>query len=81
MFRWICGVTRKNIIRHKLISGSYSNRVASIVDKTRENGLRWFGHVTKRDDSAGSESGYGNECRRNEREVKTEEETDKQNRE
>jgi len=61
MFRWICGVTWKDIIRHRLIRGNYSNRVASIVEKImRENMLRWFGHVMRRDDLAGSESGYGN---------------------
>jgi len=60
MFRWIFGLNRKDIIRHKLINCSYSNRVASIVDEIRENRFRWFGHVMRRNNSAGNESGYGN---------------------
>jgi hypothetical protein len=39
-------VIRGNRIRNKYVRGSIG--VASIVNKMRENRLRWFGHVMKR---------------------------------
>jgi nonsense-mediated mRNA decay protein 3 len=40
------GVTRKYRIKNEYVIGSFS--VASILDKIRENRLRWFGHVMRR---------------------------------
>jgi len=36
-----------SIIRNKLVRGSYSNRVASIVDRIRENRLKRFGYIIR----------------------------------
>jgi len=41
--RWMSGVTREDRIRNEYVRGCIG--VSSIVDKTRENRLRWFGHV------------------------------------
>lgn len=41
----VCG----HLIKNECIKGSV--KVASIVSKMRENRLRWFGHIMKRDDS------------------------------
>lgn len=38
--------TRRNMIRNKAIWDKVE--VASLVDKTREARLRWFGHVKRR---------------------------------
>jgi len=46
MIRWMSGVTREDKIRNGHVRGSVC--VASIVDKMRENKLRWFGHVMRR---------------------------------
>jgi hypothetical protein len=45
MLRCMVGVTREDIIRNKYVRGSIG--VASIVDKKRENRLRWFSHVMR----------------------------------
>ncbi|KAF0752588.1 Uncharacterized protein FWK35_00011041 [Aphis craccivora] len=44
--RWMIGVTREDRIRNEYIRGSIG--VAPIVDKLRENRLRWLGHVLRR---------------------------------
>jgi len=49
MLRWMSWVTREDRIRNEYVRGSV--RVMSIVDKMRENRLRWFGHIMKREDS------------------------------
>ena len=49
MLRWMSGVTREDKIRNKYIRGSIG--VASIVDKMRENRLRWLGHVLRREET------------------------------
>ncbi|KAL4104536.1 hypothetical protein QTP88_019831 [Uroleucon formosanum] len=47
MLRWMSGVTREDRIKNEYVRGSIG--VASIVDKMRENRLRWLGHVMKRE--------------------------------
>ncbi|XP_050532668.1 uncharacterized protein LOC126900777 [Daktulosphaira vitifoliae] len=49
MLRWMSGMTRKDRIRNEHIRGSIG--VASIADKMRENRLRWFGHVMRKEES------------------------------
>ena len=49
MLWWMSGVTREDKIRNEYIRGSIG--VASIVDKMRENRLRWFGHVLRREET------------------------------
>jgi len=46
MIHWICGHTRLDKIRNKVIRGKVG--VASIGDKMREARLRWFGHLRRR---------------------------------
>jgi hypothetical protein len=46
MLRWRSGVTREDRMKMEYVSSSIG--VASIVDK-RENRLRWFGHVVRRE--------------------------------
>ncbi|XP_070046656.1 uncharacterized protein LOC142169634 [Nicotiana tabacum] len=47
MLRWMCGHTRKDKIRNKVIRDKVG--VASVEDKLRELRLRWFGHVRRRE--------------------------------
>ena len=49
MLRWMSGVTREDKIRNEYIRGSIG--VASIVDKMRENILRWLRHVLRREET------------------------------
>jgi len=46
MLRWICGHTRLDKIRNKVIRDKI--RVATIEDKIREARLRWFRHIRRR---------------------------------
>ena len=46
MIHWMCGHTRFDKIRNKVIRGKIP--VASIEDKMREVRLRWFGHIRRR---------------------------------
>lgn len=46
MLRWISGVSK---IRNKYVSGRLG--VANIVEKIKENRLRWFGCVKKRNNT------------------------------
>ncbi|XP_019261739.1 PREDICTED: uncharacterized protein LOC109239608 [Nicotiana attenuata] len=46
MLRWMCGHTRLDKIRNKVIREKV--RVAPVEDKIREARLRWFGHVKRR---------------------------------
>ncbi|XP_045458246.1 uncharacterized protein LOC123668558 [Melitaea cinxia] len=48
MLRWLCGVTRKDRIRNKNVTGSL--KVASVTKKIRRSRLAWYGHVMKRDE-------------------------------
>ena len=47
MLRFAMGVTRKDKIKNKYIRGTA--KVERLGMKMRENRLRWYGHVTKRD--------------------------------
>jgi len=58
MLRWINGMTREDRIRNEYIGRSIG--VTLIVDKMRENKLRWFGHVIRK--GFGSSNSYGIEC-------------------
>jgi len=46
MICWICGHTRLDKIRNKVIMGK--NGVAPIEDKIRDVRLHWFGHLRRR---------------------------------
>ncbi|CAG5013738.1 unnamed protein product [Parnassius apollo] len=48
MLRWSGGVSRTDKIRNDYIRGSF--KVAMVYEKLRENRLRWYGHVMRRDD-------------------------------
>lgn len=48
MLRWSGGVTRMDKIRNEYVRGTF--KVAQIHEKLRENRLRWYGHVMRRDD-------------------------------
>lgn len=46
ILRWNCGHTRSDKIRNEDIR--YKVGVVSVVDKMREERMRWFGHVKRR---------------------------------
>ena len=48
MLRWIVGVSKKDKVRNAEIKRRCG--VEDIVEKVREARLRWFGHVSRRDD-------------------------------
>ena len=50
MISWICGHTRLDKIRNEVIRDKIG--VASIEHKMREAGLRWFGHIRRRNTNA-----------------------------
>lgn len=45
--RWAGGVSRTDRIRNEYIRGTF--KIAQIQEKFRENRLRWYGHVMRRD--------------------------------
>jgi nonsense-mediated mRNA decay protein 3 len=49
MLRWMSGVSREDRIKNEYVRGSIG--VASILDKMRDNRLRWFGHVMRREET------------------------------
>jgi hypothetical protein len=59
MLRWIGRVTRKDEIKNEYVRGSID--VVSIVNKMRENRLRWFGHVMRREETNTVKNCYENE--------------------
>ncbi|KAL4092493.1 hypothetical protein QTP88_026994 [Uroleucon formosanum] len=48
--KWMSGVTREDRIKNEYVRGSIG--VASMVDKMRENRLRWFRHVMRREETS-----------------------------
>ncbi|KAL6513478.1 hypothetical protein OROGR_020964 [Orobanche gracilis] len=50
MLRWMCGHTRKDRVRNEIIRTKVG--VTCIENKMRENRLRWFGHIKRREMSA-----------------------------
>jgi len=49
ILKWMSGVTRENRIRNEYVRGCIG--VGSIVDKMKENRLRWLSYVIRRKDS------------------------------
>ncbi|KAL6554932.1 hypothetical protein OROGR_006190 [Orobanche gracilis] len=47
MLRWMCGHTRKDRVRNEIIRTKVG--VTCIENKMRENRLRWFGHIKRRE--------------------------------
>ncbi|KAL6494135.1 Glycine--tRNA ligase, chloroplastic/mitochondrial 2 [Orobanche gracilis] len=50
MLRWMCGHTRKDRVRNEIIRTKVG--VTCIENKMRENRLKWFGHIKRREMSA-----------------------------
>ena len=48
MLRMMCGVTRRDRVRNEYVRGSVG--VDSIVDKIAQSRLRWFGHVSRKEE-------------------------------
>ena len=48
MLRMMCGVTRRDRVRNEYVRGSLG--VESIADKMAQSRLRWFGHVSRKDE-------------------------------
>jgi hypothetical protein len=49
ILRWMCGVTRLDIIRNEYIRRNL--KLALVTEKMRSNRLAWYGHVKRRDES------------------------------
>ena len=49
MLRWACGFTKLDKIRNEKIRPML--KVAPIEDKLRENRLRWYGHIQRREET------------------------------
>ena len=47
MLRWQCGLTRKDKVRNEHVRGTL--KVAPISTKVKENRLRWYGHIKRRE--------------------------------
>jgi len=69
MLRWMSGVTREDRVRNQYGRGAIG--VASIIDKMRENRLRWFGHGMRQGETKAVRVGYENKRRREKRKRKT----------
>ena len=48
MLRWMCGVTKLDKIRNERIRGT--TKVGEITKKVQERGLKWYGHVMRREE-------------------------------
>ena len=59
MLRWMCGVVRMDRIRNGRIRGT--TKMGEISKKVQERRLKWYGHVTRKDEEyLGKElRGYG----------------------
>ena len=51
LVRWALGVTIKDKIRSEYVRGTA--KIAKLGDKLRNAGLRWYGHVKRREDHVG----------------------------
>ena len=60
MLRFSLGVTRMDRIRNEQVSGTA--QVGQFSDKVREERLRWFGHVQRRDMGYMGEKCWGWNC-------------------
>ena len=49
MLRWEIGLTRREKIRNEVVRGKL--RVREVSEKAKENRLRWYGHVRRREES------------------------------
>ena len=48
MLRWMCGFTKLDRIRTERIRGT--TKLGEMSKKVQESGLRWYGHVWRRED-------------------------------
>ena len=48
MLRWMSGATKLDRIRNERVRGT--TKVGEISKKVQENGLKWYGHVLRRED-------------------------------
>ena len=48
MARWMCGVTKLDKITSEIIRGT--TKVGEIAKKVQERRLKWYGHVTRREE-------------------------------
>ena len=48
MLRWMCGVTKLDKIINEIIRGT--TKVEEITKKVQERRLKWYGHVTRREE-------------------------------
>ena len=48
MVRWICGFSKLDKIRNERIRGT--TKLGEITKKVRERRLKWYGHVTRREE-------------------------------
>ena len=48
MLQWMCGVTKLDKIRNEGLRGT--TKVGEITKKVQERGLKWYGHVMRREE-------------------------------
>ena len=59
MLLWMCGVAKLDMIRNERIRGT--TKVGEITKKVQERGLKWYGHVMRREEHYVGKEGDGNE--------------------